>query len=87
MCVAGRAPDTHSRLLRCSHDPAGGEGWILATEKEAEISWGWGQRVWETFAFLKGSDMTGCLRLSSWGQDLSLRLCLCRFTEEASGDR
>lgn len=30
--------------------------------------------------------MTGCLRLSSWGQDFSLRLCVCRFTEEASGE-
>lgn len=38
MCATGRAPDTHSRLLCCSQGPAGGEGWILATEKEAEIS-------------------------------------------------
>lgn len=54
MCVTGRAPDTHSRLLRCSHDPAGGEGWILATEKEAEISWGWGHGVRESFSFPEG---------------------------------
>lgn len=54
MCVTGRAPDTHSRLLCCSHDPAGGEGWILATEKEAEISWGRGHRVRESFSFPEG---------------------------------
>lgn len=39
------------------------------------------------FIFLKGSDMTGCHRLSLWGQDLSLRLYLCGFTEEACGEK